>query len=258
MSLLHQDPTIQSLATIPVGLDIAAVALGAVQGAVFATRMAEERKIDVVGIGVVGIATALGGGIVRDVLINQRPAAITDGSLIVTAVVAAFVGMLLASLLNRLDPFVVAVDAAALGMWVVVGSAKGADADLNTVAVICVGMVTCVGGSVIRDILLQVQVALMKVGSFYALAALAGAVTFVTLDDFWSSRPAGFAAGTVTFILRMGSIRYGWKAPQARPVNVKKIVAASMAASKKAVRIIPLAPARDAVEPPGEDPDGPA
>ena len=82
--------------SIPVGLDIAAVALGAVQGAVFATRMADERRLDVVGVAVVGIATGLGGGLARDLLIDQLPAALADGRLLLTAVAPALVGMLLA------------------------------------------------------------------------------------------------------------------------------------------------------------------
>lgn len=224
------------LPQLPVGLDMAAVALGAVQGAVFATRMAEERKIDILGIVVIGIATALGGGIVRDVLLNQLPAAMADGKLVVTSVVAALAGMLLAPLLGRIDRLVVAVDAAALGMWVVVGAAKAADANLGTVATVCIGVITCVGGSVVRDILLQTRVAIVRVGSFYAIAAVVGAVVYVTMDNWWTSLSAGITAGATTFVLRMGAVRYGWQAPQARPANVGRILAVGKKATARIVR----------------------
>jgi uncharacterized membrane protein YeiH len=216
-------PSPPDLATVPLGLDIAAVAMGAVQGAVFATRMADERRLDVVGIAVVGIAAGLGGGIARDVLINQMPAALADGRLLITAVAAAMLGMLLAPQINRIERLVVAVDAAALGLYLVVGMTKASDRGLGTVATIFVGVVACTGGSVVRDVLLQLQVAIMRVGSFYALAALAGAVSFTLLDDVWTTRAAGFAGATVTFVLRMGALRYGWRAPRARVMPVDSI-----------------------------------
>jgi uncharacterized membrane protein YeiH len=212
-------PEAPDLATVPVGLDIAAVALGAVQGAVFATRMAEDRRLDIVGVAVVGIATGLGGGVVRDVLLDQLPAALSDGRLLLTAVVAALLGMLLAPAVNRIERLVVAVDAAALGLYLVVGMTKASDRGLGTIATILVGVIACTGGSVIRDVLLQMQVAIMRVGSFYALAAVAGAVAFVGLDDVWSRQAAGFAGATVTFVLRMGAVRYGWRAPRARAME---------------------------------------
>jgi uncharacterized membrane protein YeiH len=233
---LAQAPEIKDFATIPLGLDIAAVSLGAVQGAVFATRMAEERKLDVLAIAIVGIGTALGGGIIRDVLMNQLPAALSDGRLIIAAIVAALGGMLLAPALNRIEPLVVAVDAAALGMWVTVGCAKAVDRQLGTVAVVFIGVITCVGGSVVRDILLQTRVAIMRVGSFYAIAALFGAVTFVNLDDFSNSRTAGIAAAVVTFVTRMGAVRYGWQAPVARPVDVHRILAVGKRARAKIIK----------------------
>jgi uncharacterized membrane protein YeiH len=216
-------PEAPDLATVPVGLDIAAVALGAVQGAVFATRMAEERRLDVVGVAVVGIATGLGGGIARDLLLNQMPVALSDGRLLLTAVVAALVGMLLAPVVNRIERLVVAVDAAALGLYLVVGMSKASDRGLGTVATVLVGVIACTGGSVVRDVLLQLQVAIMRVGSFYALAAVAGAVAFVGLDDVWTRRAAGFAGASVTFVLRMGAVRYGWRAPRARAVEFESL-----------------------------------
>jgi uncharacterized membrane protein YeiH len=216
-------PDPPDLASVPVGLDMAAVALGAMQGAVFATRMADERRLDVVGIAVVGIAAGLGGGLARDLLLSQMPAALADGRLLLTAVAAAMVGMLLAPLVNRIERLVVAVDAAALGMYLVVGMTKASDRGLGTVATVFVGVVACTGGSVVRDVLLQLQVAIMRVGSFYALAALAGALTFVVLDDMWTTRAAGFAGAGVTFTLRMGAVRYGWRAPRARAVEVESI-----------------------------------
>jgi uncharacterized membrane protein YeiH len=100
---------------------------------------------------------------------------------------------------------------------------KASDRGLGTVATVFVGVVACTGGSVVRDVLLQLQVAIMRVGSFYALAAVAGAVTFVVLDDVWSSRAAGSAGAAVTFALRMGAVRYGWRAPRARVVEVESV-----------------------------------
>jgi uncharacterized membrane protein YeiH len=202
---------------VPHAVDLAAVAVGAVQGAVFAERSARRQPLDVVGIATVGILTGLGGGMLRDVLLNEIPLALDGDGYILTAVVAAFAGFMMGSLVNRWLGLVVAVDAASLGLFMLVGTLKASNGGLAVVPCMFIGVVAAVGGSVLRDVLLRTEVGVVQVGSFYAVAAAAGAATFVTLD-----RAAGVPAGVagpigvaVTFSVRMAALWFGWTTPRA-------------------------------------------
>ncbi|HEY3140784.1 MAG TPA: TRIC cation channel family protein [Acidimicrobiales bacterium] len=214
---------VERLTEIPPVLDISAVALGAVQGAVFATRMAEERRIDITGIVIIGIASGLGGGIMRDLLLNVTPVTLRNPAMLTTAITAALLGMALAPAINRIERLVVAVDAAALGMYLMVGLATATDRRLGVVPTVFVGVIACTGGSVIRDTLLQTQVAIVRVGSFYSFAAILGAVAYSLAYELSTVQVAGIAAVGVTFASRMAAVRWGWRAPRAQVLNTRAL-----------------------------------
>lgn len=208
---------------LPLWIDLTAVAFGGLQGALYASRLADERKIDIVGVCAVGIACGVGGGIIRDLLLNQLPVAIEVNSYLVTALLAALGGMMLGHWLNKLEPVVVAVDALSLGLYLVVGTAKAAGFGVAPVPVILVGLLAATGGGVIRDVLLDVEVGLVQVGSFYAVAAVTGGVAFVLLDH-WSERvPASVVAVAITFGLRMLSLRFGWSSPRPETLSIPRV-----------------------------------
>ena len=77
-----------ALFIIPLWLDLTAVAIGAIQGAMFAARLT-ERRIDLLGVALIGVIVGLGGGLIRDILLNQLPAAICDNWYIPVATAAA-------------------------------------------------------------------------------------------------------------------------------------------------------------------------
>src|SRR5215813_10329246 len=101
---------------IPLSADLAAVAIASMQGAIFAAKV-DNHRIDLLGVGVVGTATGLGGAFIRDILLNVTPAALTTNWYLPVAVIASMVGMMLVRLIARLEPFWVVLDALTVGMY---------------------------------------------------------------------------------------------------------------------------------------------
>jgi len=203
-----------ALFTIPLWLDLTAVAIGAIQGAMFSARLT-ERRIDLLGIALIGILVGLGGGLLRDVLLNQLPAAMSSNWYLPVATAAALLGMLLLRVFTRLNGLIIALDAITIGLFGAIGTSKALAAGVPVIPAVFVGAVTAVGGSILRDVALNLPIAVMHVGSLYAIAATAGAALLVVLSAagvplVW----AAIACVVVTTFTRLGSVRYGWSLPE--------------------------------------------
>ena len=167
----------QSLA-IPGFLDTAAIMAGALTGAMHATR----KGLDVMGVLFVAFATGVGGGLVRDVLLqNGEPALLTNPALQLYACVGAIVGLFFAKGASKLNPVYDALDTFMIGIWALLGCYKAEVDGLGPIPVIFIGTVAAVGGAVIRDILCHEPPALLLPGYFYTVAAFAAASTYVSL-----------------------------------------------------------------------------
>ena len=170
-------------ATLPLWIDLAAVGFGAAQGGVFGAAGRDERNdFDILGVAVFALVMGLGGGVIRDVMLGQVPAALRDDTYLLVAVVAGFAGMFLADHVGRLRWTFDALDALVVGLFVIVGALKTHDAGLPGGAIIVLGALTGVGGGVLRDLLARRPVLLVQRSTPYALVALAGAAAFVALD----------------------------------------------------------------------------
>ena len=202
-------------ATLPLWIDLAAVAFGAGQGGVFVVAGRDERNdFDILGVAVFALVMGLGGGVIRDVLLNQIPAALRDDTYLLVAVVAGFAGMLVADHVRRFRWTFDALDALVVGLFVIVGALKTHDAGLPGGAIIVLGAITGVGGGVLRDILARRPVLLVQRSTPYALVALMGAAAFVALDTVGAGRvPAAVACLAVVFVVRMLALARGWQSP---------------------------------------------
>ncbi len=202
-------------AQVPLWIDLAAVAFGAMQGGVFGARARDERNdFDILGVAVFALVLGLGGGIVRDVLLGQVPAALRDDTYLLVAVFAGFAGMFLAEVAGRLRWTFDALDAAVVGLFVIVGALKTQDAGLPAGAIILLGTITGIGGGVLRDLLAQRPVQLVQRSTPYALVALLGAAAFVALDTVGAApRVAAGACLIVVFAVRMLALHRGWQSP---------------------------------------------
>ena len=163
---------------IPLWADLLAIGIGALQGAMFAAQF-RDRRLDLLGVAIIGIATGFGGGLIRDVLLAEIPAALSDNWYLLVATGAALLGMLLERVFSRLRHLITALDALTIGLFGAIGTTKALAAGLPVVPSVFVGALSAVGGSILRDLLLQLPIALMHVGSLYAVAAIAGCTTLV-------------------------------------------------------------------------------
>ena len=201
---------------IPLWADLLAVGIGALQGALFAAQF-RDRRLDLLGVAIIGIASGLGGGLIRDLLLNQVPAALQLNWYIVVAIAAALLGMLLERVFRRLNWLITGLDALTIGLYGAIGTTKALAVGLPAIPAVFVGVLAAVGGSILRDLLLNLPIALMHVGSLYAVAAVIGASTLVTLVAL--GVPV-FVAATVCVVLTFGvrvlAVLFKWTLPEQR------------------------------------------
>ncbi len=203
--------------TVPLAADLAAIGVGSLQGALFAAGF---KRLDLLGVAIVGIATGIGGGFLRDILLGVTPAAFSDDLYLITATLAAFVGMLLPRLFERVDPVISLLDAVSIGMFGAIGATKALSLGLPVVPALFIGTISAVGGGVMRDVMLNIPIALMHVGSFYAMASMGGILVLLVLHAF--EVPvliAGSVCVVVTTILRLLAVRFGWSLPEQRALS---------------------------------------
>ena len=133
----------------PLAISLTAVFLGGLSGAIFSV----QRKFAVTGVLAIAIATGLGGGIIRDLLLGHTPVALTDPTYLPLVVGAAFVGFFFASLVHRGQLVMDILDPIWMGLFAVIGAQQTLNAGLSSFAAVLVGCISGFGGAVLRDIL---------------------------------------------------------------------------------------------------------
>ena len=202
-----------SLVTFVHVLDLAGTFVFAISGAVAAVN----RRLDVFGILVLSFVAGNFGGVTRDLLIGAvPPAALTDGLYLLVSVLAGTIVFLWYAGVDRLRSPVLLFDAAGLSLFAVAGAQKAIEFDLSSVMAALLGMLTGIGGGMMRDVLLA-EIPHVLRSDLYAVAALAGA-SIVVIGDMLAL-PYGVSAlvgATLCFGLRFMAIRHGWQLPTAR------------------------------------------
>lgn len=198
---------------LALALDIVGTIVFALSGAILAVR----KELDIVGVVVLSVAAGLGGGMVRDVTLGTTPPAALDGWLyLAVATGAGLVGGYGYDMIARLNLSIRLLDALGLGVFAVAGSLKSLDFGLDPVPAVLLGVVTGVGGGIIRD-LLAGDIPLVLRRDIYALAALFGATTCVVSVKLGLTEGVATVAGIGgTLLLRMLAIRFDWHAPRPR------------------------------------------
>jgi uncharacterized membrane protein YeiH len=192
--------------------DLAATALFAVEGA----TLAVGARFDLFGVLVIAFATALGGGIMRDVLIGAAPpAALPLQRYPLTAFAGGLVVFLFAGPVRDIPhDVIVTLDALGLALFAMSGTQKALDYELNWLTAVLMGVLTGVGGGVVRDLLLNRVPAVLTI-EIYASAALVGAALMVLL--LHRGRPAAQAmvlGGVLCFTVRMVTYWQHWSLPK--------------------------------------------
>lgn len=214
----RENGSMNSLFVIPAWLDLVAVGIGAAQGAMFSARY-RGAELDLLGVAIIGIVSGFGGGIVRDMFLSTEIAAFHSDWYLVTATLCALGGMLVSSLLQRMEMIINVLDALTLGIYGAIGTTKALSFGLPVVPALFIGVAAAVGGSILRDLLLALPMQLMQVGSLYAVAAGLGCGTIIVLLAMGQPVTiAGVTGVAVTTTIRMLSVLLGWKLPAQRGV----------------------------------------
>jgi uncharacterized membrane protein YeiH len=205
--------------SIPLWANLLAVGIGSLQGALFAAQF-RDRRLDLLGVAIIGVATGFGGGVLRDLLLNEVPKALLSNWYLPVATASALIGMLLERLFSRIQPLITGLDALTIGLFGAIGTTAALGVGLPAIPAIFVGAVSAVGGSVLRDLLLSVPIALMQVGSLYAVAALLGSATLVLLVALGAPAVvAAIACVVVTFVVRVLAVLFNWSLPEQRALR---------------------------------------
>jgi uncharacterized membrane protein YeiH len=194
-------------------------AVGVLAFAISGALLAVQKRMDLVGIAGLAVVTATGGGMARDVLIGATPvAALTDWWMLAVALGGAALVFLLHRWMSRLDKAVLVFDAIGLGVFVVAGASKAMQLGVGPVGAAFVGMLTGIGGGVLRDALANDIPAVFRRDSrLYLLPALLGssaAAAAIALGAGHWLLIMGIAALVST--LRIASELLGWRVPAVR------------------------------------------
>lgn len=195
-------------------LDLFGVAVFAVSGALTAGR----KSMDLFGVVVISVITAIGGGTVRDVLLDRHPVFwISDTTYLIVILAAA--GATLVYVRFRRPPggSLLVADAFGLAVFTFIGAQAAYEAGVSSLIVVLMGAITGVAGGVMRDVLCN-EVPLILRREIYATAAIAGATLYVVLEVIGASGLALSLPPIATvFALRLAALRFDIHMPPFAP-----------------------------------------
>ena len=196
-------------------LDLAGTFAFALNGALTAVR---ATRVDIVGVVTLGMITAVGGGIIRDVLLGAvPPAAFADWRYLTVAAAGGLLTFWFGHALDRFSRAIDVLDAAGLGLFAVTGTGKALQYGVGPMQAIILGTVTAVGGGTMRDVLIRTVPGVLSSG-LYAIPALVGAALVVTAQRGGVGHvlgvPAAVGAAAVCVLIRLAGLRFGLDAPK--------------------------------------------
>lgn len=180
---------------------------------------ARGKRVDLFGVVVLGIVTALGGGTIRDVILDLRPVFwVGDPWFLLTAFVCAVLTFMVEGVLVRMHPMardlMNLADAASLALVTMVGTEKTLAAGFSPVVAVTMGVLTGTAGGIIRDMMVgEIPMVFRQEIYLYATASLAGAIVFISVARAGAADLAQLASIATVFILRLAAIRKKWRLP---------------------------------------------
>lgn len=188
--------------------------IGTIAFAIAGALVGVQKKLDIFGVTILALTTAVGGGIVRDVVIsNTPPMAFRNHIYITISIISAVAVMLIYKPLTKYNMTIQVCDAIGLGAFAVAGANMAIDFGYNNfLTVTFLAVVTGVGGGVIRDIFVQ-EIPGVFCKEIYAVAALAGAMCFYFIYPYVQQDTAMYICFSVTTALRLIALKYNWHLP---------------------------------------------
>ena len=196
-------------------LDLVGTFAFALNGALTAVRTVH---VDIVGVVTLGVITAVGGGVIRDILLGALPpATFVDWRYLAVAAAGGLVAFLFSRRLSRFINPIDVLDAAGLSLFAVTGAAKALQLDAGPAQAIILGAVTGVGGGTVRDVLIRQGPSVLSSG-LYAIPALTGAALLVVASTGEVNEvlgvPTALGAAGICFLIRMVGLHFELDAPK--------------------------------------------
>jgi uncharacterized membrane protein YeiH len=196
-------------------LDLTGTFAFALNGALTAVRAVH---VDIVGVVTLGVITAVGGGIIRDILLGALPpATFVDWRYLAVAAAGGLIAFLFSRGLGRFTGSIDVLDAAGLSLFAITGAVKALGLGVGPTQAVILGTVTAVGGGTVRDVLIR-QVPGVLSSGLYAIPALVGAALVVLGTSSGVNQvlgaPVALGAAGVCFAIRMVGLYFGLDAPK--------------------------------------------
>lgn len=186
-------------------LDLAGVGVFAISGALTAGR----KSLDLMGVLVIAIVTAIGGGTLRDVLLDRQPFWIADPVFLMVIIGAALATVLVVRYARPPEQLLQLADAFGLALFSISGARIAEQAGFSGLIVVVMATITGVFGGVLRDVLCAEIPMILRRGNIYATAVIAGASLYVFLQGAGIDRVAAAAAGMLAIAaLRIAAIYF--------------------------------------------------
>lgn len=214
-------PLTASVITVPAAFEFSATLAGALAGGLAAVRA----EFDAVGVTTIAVVSGLGGGILRDVLLqDQGIYALQRPTLLLATIFGAIVAFYFASAARKAQRTMYLIDSVSLGLFAVAGCDKALHSGLTFIPVVMLGTITAVGGGVIRDILMDKVPHVLRPGTLYAAAAILGSALYVLLVGWLNIvKPIALVAVVaLVLLLRTIATARDWRAPT--PVDLTPAV----------------------------------
>lgn len=191
-------------------LDLFGVAVFAISGALAAGR----KSLDLLGVLVIAVVTAIGGGTLRDLLLDRHPIFwIADPTYLIVISIAALLTMLYVRLRRPPRNSLLIADAAGLALFTIIGAQIAEAEGLSPIIIVLMGTMTGVAGGVVRDVLCA-EVPLILRRDVYATAAIAGATLYLVVQGIGLGRSAAIGIGiAAVVVLRLLAILHGLRLP---------------------------------------------
>lgn len=199
-----------------VALDLVGTFVFALSGALTAVRA----RLDLFGVVVLGTVTAIGGGIVRDTLLGRTPPnALRHWYYLAVPLAAALVVFWWHPAVARLRRTSIVFDAAGLGLFTVTGTRLALNAGIAIAGACALGLLTGIGGGLLRDVLVrEIPIVLVR-GELYAVASLAGAVAVcIGKEVDLLGAPWSVGCALLVFAVRVLAVRRHWRVPEPRHI----------------------------------------
>jgi uncharacterized membrane protein YeiH len=189
--------------------------LGTFAFAISGALVAADKKLDLFGVVIIAFVTAVGGGMLRDILIDAHPINwIGDLNYLYTIFTAVFITFLFKSKILPLSKTLFLFDTIGLGVFTLLGLQKGLFYNLHPLVALIMGMISAVFGGVLRDVLTN-KVPLIFEKEIYASACLVGGITYLILNQFLYSKNLTFVISAIVIVsIRVIAVKFNLQLPK--------------------------------------------